>query len=93
MSTFASELEAVVRDRRQNPRAGSYTNELFAAGRGKMAQKVGEEGVEVVVAALAESPERLTEETADLIYHLTVLLVDAGLGWADVDAELRRRHG
>jgi phosphoribosyl-ATP pyrophosphohydrolase len=92
LSTFITELEAVVYDRKENPRATSYTNSLFSAGRGKIAQKVGEEGVEVVVAALAEDSQRLVEETADLMYHLTVLLADAGLTWGDVDDELRRRH-
>jgi len=91
LETLAT-LEAVIRDRLSNPKAGSYTAELAAAGRLKVAQKFGEEAVETVVAAVAEDDERLTAEAADLVYHLLVLLNLRGLGLADVVAELERRH-
>ncbi len=85
-------LEAVIQDRLKNPKAESYTAELAAGGRLKVAQKFGEEAVETVVAAIAEDDVRLTAEAADLIYHLLVLLNLRGLSLADVAAELERRH-
>jgi phosphoribosyl-ATP pyrophosphohydrolase len=85
-------LEAVIQDRLNNPKAESYTAELAAGGRLKVAQKFGEEAVETVVAAVAEDDARLTAEAADLIYHLLVLLNLRGLGLADVAAELERRQ-
>ena len=91
MSDFLDDLIALVADRRINPKEGSYTNQLLA-DRAKAAQKVGEEGVEVVVAALAQSDERLVEEMADLIYHSLVLLESRNLTWAEVLTELERRH-
>ncbi len=71
----------------------SYTAKLFSKGRGKIAQKLGEESVETVVAALTETPERLVSESADLLYHLLVLWADCGVQPADVWAELERRQG
>jgi phosphoribosyl-ATP pyrophosphohydrolase len=91
MSDFLPELIALIADRRVNPQEGSYTNQLLA-DRAKAAQKVGEEAVEVVVAALAQSDERLVEEMADLIYHSLVLLESRNLAWTDVLIELERRH-
>jgi phosphoribosyl-ATP pyrophosphohydrolase len=82
----------VIEDRRQNPGAGSYTASLFSDGLPKIAQKVGEEGTEVVVAALAQDDQRLIEEVADLTYHTLVLLAARGLSPADVLAELEKRH-
>ncbi|MBI1881025.1 MAG: phosphoribosyl-ATP diphosphatase [Chloroflexi bacterium] len=69
----------------------SYTNQLLA-DKAKAAQKVGEEATEVVVAALAQSEERLVAEMADLIYHSLVLLETRGIRWADVVAELEKRY-
>jgi phosphoribosyl-ATP pyrophosphohydrolase len=73
--------------------AASYVASLAAKGRGAMAQKVGEEAVEVVIAALADDDAALVGEAADLLFHLTVLLAERGLGWADVAGELDRRAG
>lgn len=87
------QLGAVIRDRKLNPREGSYTCRLFDAGLPRMAQKVGEEAVEILVAALAEQDERLVSEVADLTYHAMVLLAARDLSWADVEAELTRRFG
>jgi phosphoribosyl-ATP pyrophosphohydrolase len=85
-------LFEIVEDRKKNPLEKSYTSSLFAGGLSKIAQKVGEEGIEVVVAALAQDDQRLIEEVADLTYHSLVLLSARGLTPADVIAELRRRH-
>jgi phosphoribosyl-ATP pyrophosphohydrolase len=85
-------LFEVIESRRQNPSEKSYTSNLFAGGLPKIAQKVGEEGTEVVVAALAQDDQRLIEEVADLTYHTLVLLAARGLKIEDVLAELERRH-
>jgi phosphoribosyl-ATP pyrophosphohydrolase/phosphoribosyl-AMP cyclohydrolase len=86
-------LAAVIQDRKANPRPDSYTCRLFEAGLPQMARKVGEEAVEVVVAAQGEADERLVSEMADLAYHALVLLAARGLSWEDVEAELARRFG
>jgi len=82
----------VIEDRKKNPSEKSYTTSLFNEGLPKIAQKVGEEGTEVVVAALAQDDGRLIEEIADLTYHTFVLLSARGLTPADVIAELEKRH-
>lgn len=82
----------IIQDRQKNPSEKSYTASLFAEGLPKIAQKVGEEGTEVVVAALAQNDQRLIEEVADLTYHTLVLLAARGLTPADVMAELEKRH-
>ena len=90
MSETIRELWKVIQDRKANPRPGSYTASLFAQGENEILKKVGEEAVEVVVAA-KESDERIVYEAADLVYHLLVLLAARDLTWEDVEAELRRR--
>ena len=82
----------VIEDRKKNPSEKSYTTSLFNEGLPKIAQKVGEEGTEVVVAALAQNDQRLIEEVADLTYHTLVLLSARGLTPADVIGELEKRH-
>jgi len=82
----------VIEDRKKNPAGESYTSSLFEEGLPKIAQKVGEEGTEVVVAALAQDDARLVEEVADLAYHTLVLLAARGLTPAHVLAELEKRH-
>lgn len=82
----------VIEERRKNPAEKSYTSSLFADGLTKIAQKVGEEATEVVVAALAQSDQRLIEEIADLTYHTLVLLSARGIQPEQVLAELARRH-
>ncbi|MFT3965567.1 MAG: phosphoribosyl-ATP diphosphatase [Sphingobium sp.] len=86
-------LEAVIAARRAADPASSYVASLMAKGRAKMAQKLGEEGVETVIAALSGDREETVKEAADLIFHLCVLLADMGLGLDDVGAELDRREG
>jgi len=82
----------VIEDRKNNPTEKSYTASLFTEGLPKIAQKVGEESAEVIVAALAQDNQRLVEEVADLTYHTLVLLSARGLLPAQVFAELERRH-
>lgn len=86
-------LERVIADRKANPKEGSYTCRLFAAGEPEILKKIGEEAVEVIVAAQNEGNERLVSELADLAYHTLVLLAARDLTWADVEAELARRFG
>lgn len=82
----------VIEDRKNHPTEKSYTATLFAEGLPRIAQKVGEEGTEVVVAALAQDNQRLIEEVADLTFHTLVLLSARGLSPADVLSELEKRH-
>ncbi len=82
----------IIEDRKNNPTEKSYTSSLFAEGLPKIAQKVGEEGTEVVVAALVQDNQRLIEEVADLTFHTLVLLSARGLTPADIIAELEKRH-
>jgi phosphoribosyl-ATP pyrophosphohydrolase len=91
VSDFLTKLIAIIEDRKRNPKPGSYTNVLLADPI-RAAQKVGEEATEVVVAALAQSDEQMVEEMADLVYHSLVLLAAHDLSWADVEAELEKRH-
>ncbi|WP_375402305.1 phosphoribosyl-ATP diphosphatase [uncultured Sphingomonas sp.] len=86
-------LEAAVRGRRGADPTTSYTASLFARGRSRIAQKLGEEAVECVIAAMGPDPAEIVPEAADLLYHLLVLLADADLTLADVRAELARREG
>jgi phosphoribosyl-ATP pyrophosphohydrolase len=81
----------IIADRRQNPTEGSYTASLFAAGENEVLKKIGEEAVEVIIAATGENDERVIYELADLIYHSMVLLAGRDLAWEQVEAELRRR--
>jgi phosphoribosyl-ATP pyrophosphohydrolase/phosphoribosyl-AMP cyclohydrolase len=88
---FAPELWRTVAERARERPTGSYTTALLDAGLGPCARKVGEEGVELAVAALDEADERVVEEAADLVYHLYVLLAARGIDVAQVDDELRAR--
>ena len=82
----------VIEDRKKNPAEKSYTTSLFAEGLPRIAQKVGEEATEVIVASLAQSQQRLIEEVADLTYHTLVLLSARGLKPEQILAELEKRH-
>src|SRR6478609_385800 len=93
VSCFAPELWRTIAARALERPAGSYTTELLEAGVGACARKVGEEGVEVAVAALDESDERLVEEAADLVYHLYVLLAARGIDLSRVEDVLTARAG
>ena len=82
----------VIEDRKNNPTEKSYTASLFKESLPRIAQKVGEEGTEVVVAALAQEDQRLIEEVADLTYHTLVLLSARGLKSDRIITELEKRH-
>lgn len=86
------EIYDVAADRKSNPKEGSYTNYLFDKGIDKICKKVGEEAAEVIIAAKNDNPEEIRYEVADLIYHLTVLLVNQGLSWDDICQELINRR-
>ena len=89
---FLAELEALVAQRERERPAGSYTTRLFDAGVRAIAQKVGEEGVETALAAVAQQDAELAGEAADLLYHLMVLLRSRGMALEDAVAVLRTRH-
>ena len=86
------ELFEIIRERQSNPPAGSYTARLLAAGEDEIVKKVGEEAIEVILAAKGQGNERLISEVADLYYHTLVLLAARGLPLAAVEAELSTRH-
>jgi len=90
---WLAELSRIVADRAAGGSEGSYTARLLREGVPRIAQKVGEEGVEVALAAVTRDRAGCAEEVADLLYHLAVLMEARGFGWTDVVAELRRRHG
>ncbi|MFP3259300.1 MAG: phosphoribosyl-ATP diphosphatase [Sulfolobus sp.] len=86
-----NQLYEIIIDRIRTKKEGSYTVKLLERGKPYVAQKVGEEASEVIVAALAETKERFISEVADLLYHLLVLMVLEGVSLEDVYEELRRR--
>ncbi|MFO8028307.1 MAG: bifunctional phosphoribosyl-AMP cyclohydrolase/phosphoribosyl-ATP diphosphatase HisIE [Cyclonatronaceae bacterium] len=89
--TFLNELQELLYDRREKLPEGSYTSKMFRAGRDKLAQKVGEEAVETVIAA-KNSREELTYEASDLLFHLMMLLAGEDMKLEDLVAELKKRH-
>jgi len=91
-ATILHELFAVIEARRDAPQADSYTSELLAAGDDRILKKVGEEALEVILAAKGESDQRLAEEMADLLYHALVVLAARGVTLQQVEEELRRRR-
>jgi phosphoribosyl-ATP pyrophosphohydrolase len=92
-SEVVERLYGVIVARKGGDPAASYTAKLLAAGTHKIAQKVGEEAVELVIEALRTDKPRLVAESADLLYHLLVLWADAGVAPAEIWAELARREG
>ena len=89
---FLGQLDELIAERERSRPAGSYTTRLFESGVRRIAQKVGEEGVETALAGVAQSDEQLLGEAADLIYHLTVLLHARGLSLVNAVDVLERRH-
>ena len=87
-----NELYQIILDRKAHPQEGSYTNQLLQKGTDAILQKVGEESVEVILAAKGQGRHRLVEEVADLFYHTLVLLADQGVSLEEIEAELSRRH-
>ena len=93
MTATLERLETIIASRASASPEESHTAALLAKGRAKVAEKVGEEAVETVIAAMGEDRAALIAESADLLFHLAVLWHDAGISAADVDAELARREG
>ena len=89
---FLSQLGLLIADRHATMPAGSYTTSLFAGGKARIAQKVGEEGVELALARMTDDQTEIANETADLLFHMMVLLQDAGLTLGDVIKILEERH-
>jgi phosphoribosyl-ATP pyrophosphohydrolase/phosphoribosyl-AMP cyclohydrolase len=89
--TTIERLMGVLQSRFDLRPEGSYSTYLFNEGRDKILKKIGEEATEVVIAAKGQGRERMVSEIADLVYHLSVLMVDEGLGWGDVYTELEER--
>jgi phosphoribosyl-ATP pyrophosphohydrolase len=92
MADVLDALFATILDRQATPRPGSYTARLLETGEDEILKKVGEEAMEVILAAKGQGDERLVAEVADLFYHLLVLLAARGLTLADIEAELVRRR-
>lgn len=91
MADILNQLFATIESRKSSAPADSYTAKLFAAGENEMVKKIGEEAVEVIVAAKGESDARVVSEVSDLIYHAMVLLSARGIEWRAVEEELARR--
>ncbi|UKT64853.1 bifunctional phosphoribosyl-AMP cyclohydrolase/phosphoribosyl-ATP diphosphatase HisIE [Pedobacter mucosus] len=89
---FIFKLENIITDRYENPVEDSYINKMRSKGLNKIAQKVGEESVETVIAALAETEEELIGEASDLVFHLLFLLKEKGLSIQDIAKNLESRH-
>ncbi|MCC8427036.1 bifunctional phosphoribosyl-AMP cyclohydrolase/phosphoribosyl-ATP diphosphatase HisIE [Mucilaginibacter sp. UR6-11] len=89
---FILQLEQIIADRYENPQEGSYVNKLHRKGLNKITQKVGEEAVETVIAALAETETDLINEASDLVFHLIVLLREKGLTIGTIAKNLEERH-
>ncbi|MBL4640002.1 MAG: phosphoribosyl-ATP diphosphatase [Kordiimonadaceae bacterium] len=88
-----AQLETLLAERKNADPASSYVAKLYSKGDKKIAQKVGEEAIETAMAVAADDNDELVKESADLLFHLMVLLEARGLGLADVTAELARREG
>jgi len=91
-SQILQDVYNVIVDRVKNPKEGSYTNYLFDKGLDKMLKKVGEEASEVIIGAKNDDKDNVRYEVADLLYHLSVVLVEKGLTWDDVFGELEKRY-
>ncbi len=87
-----SELYEVVLNRKANRVEGSYTSYLFDKGLDKILKKIGEESAEVIIAAKNDDKSELVYEISDLLYHLTVLMVEKGVDYKDIDEELEKRR-
>ncbi len=90
--SFLTDLESIIGERKQNLPEGAYTTSLFEKGVREIAKKVGEEGVEVALAALAETEDRFADECADLLYHFLVLLQEKDMRLANVVTVLKERN-
>lgn len=93
MSDTLTQLWDTIQQRKAQRPSGSYTVQLLEAGENEILKKIGEEAIEVIIAAKGESDDRVLYEMADMIYHAMVLLAARDLTWSDVEAELARRFG
>lgn len=91
-AAWLGELSVIIADRANSADSASYTRRLINEGPGRIGQKIGEEGVELALAAVSRDVEGCVDEAADLIYHLSVLMEARGFGWDDVVSRLRERH-
>ena len=82
----------MIRDRKEHPKEGSYTNYLFDKGIDKILKKCGEEAAEIIIAAKNPNREEVRYEMADFLYHMMVLMVERGLSWEDIAEELANRE-
>ena len=89
---WLADLSGIIADRGRSGDGSSYTRQLLDAGPQRIGQKIGEEGVEVALAAVSRETEGCAEEVADLLYHVAVLMEARGFGWDDVVAVLKQRH-
>ena len=85
------DVYAVIKDRKLNPKEGSYTNYLFDKGVDKILKKVGEEATEIVIAAKNPNANEIKYEISDFLYHVMVLMVEKGVTWADITEDLAKR--
>ncbi len=92
MTDFIDQLFTILQERKANPSPNSYTTSLLTDGEDEIVKKIGEEAVEVILAAKGQGDQRIVEETADLVYHLLVLLVSRDLSWDAIRDELAQRH-
>jgi phosphoribosyl-ATP pyrophosphohydrolase len=91
MSNTLQTIFTTIKERQQNPPPGSYTAHLFAKGENEILKKLGEEVIEVIVAAKSEGDDRVIYELADVLYHSLVLLAARNIEWSEIEAELTRR--
>lgn len=91
MSDVLDRLFKTLEARKTSAPADSYTARLYAAGEDEIVKKIGEEAIEVIVAAKGQGDARVVSETADLVYHVMVLLASRGISWRAVEGELARR--
>ncbi|MBT6120552.1 phosphoribosyl-ATP diphosphatase [bacterium] len=92
MLSFLNELEDILEERKTNPTEGSYTSTLMQQGLDRILKKIGEEAGEVIIAAKNKDAEELTNESADLLFHLMLVLKNEGLSIKDVVKVLEERH-
>ena len=92
MNTFINELETIIKQRKNNPSENSYTSSLFQGGLDRILKKIGEEAGEVIIAAKNHDTQELSNEAADLVFHLLILLQEQDLSFEDIISTLKQRH-
>lgn len=92
MTNFLDELEAVIKQRKQNPSSESYTSRLIAGGIDRVLKKIGEEAGELIIATKNHDKQEISNEAADLLFHLLIVLQEEGLSLKDVVSVLEQRH-